>query len=82
MSKYYWYMAVSNDKYELPYCVGDSFRELEEWVRASGDRTGFKTLRNAPSGIAETDNHKFKIMRVNRNTGRVLVGKLPKQKKK
>lgn len=81
MSKNYWYMAVSNDKYELPYFVGESYRELEEWVRASGDKTSHKTLRNAPTGILETDNHKFKVMRVNRNTGRVLVGKLPKKKK-
>lgn len=82
MSKYYWYCAATNDEFELTLFSGDTYAELASWVRAMGDRTSPQALLDAPNGIAETDRHMFKVLRVNRRSGKVLVGKLPKHRKK
>lgn len=78
----YYYCAATNDEFELTLFSGDTYAELERWVRAMGDCTSKRALTTAPTGIAVTDKGLFKILRVNKRSGRVLVGKLPKSRKK
>lgn len=78
----YYYCAATNDVFELTLFSGDTYAELERWVRAMGDRTSKRSLTTAPNGIVVTDKGMFKILRVNKRSGKVLVGKLPKSRKK
>lgn len=78
----YWYCAATNDEYELTLFSGDNYEQLDAWVRAMGDCTSKKALRDAPNGIAVTDKKMFKVLRVNRASGHVLVGKMNKKRKK
>lgn len=78
----YWYCATTNDEFELTLFSGDTYAELEAWVRAMGDRTSKQALVVAKNGIAVSDKNMFKLMRVNRRSGRILVGKMPSKKRK
>lgn len=78
----YWYCAATNDEFELTLFSGDTYAELEHWVRAMGDRTSKQALISAANGIATTDKGLYKVLRVNRRSGKVLVGKLPKSRRK
>lgn len=78
----YYYCAATNDIFELTLFSGDTYAELERWVRAMGDCTSKHSLTTAPDGIAVTDKGMFKVLRVNKRSGKVLVGKLPKSRKK
>ena len=80
MSSDFWYLVVSNDEYELPWGVLGNWRELYACVSALGDVTSYQALVSAPDGIAITDNHKFKVLRINKYSGKVLVGKMPPKK--
>ena len=73
----YWYIAVTNDEYELTLFCGDTFAELARWVRAMGDHCSKGTLIASPTGVAITRNKEFRILRIHSRTGKTLVGKVP-----
>lgn len=75
----YWYIACSNDEYELTWFTGDTFDELHDWIAAMGDRLSIGTLIAAPDGVAVTYRKKYKVMRIHKRSGKTLVGKLPQQ---
>lgn len=79
MSSNYWYLAATNDEFELTLFCGDTYRQVDTWLRAMGDCTSKESLLKSKTGIVETDKHLFKVMRINKYSGKVLVGKMPKK---
>lgn len=73
----YYYIATSNDEYELTYFSGGTYDELLSWVSAMGDCVSKGTIIASPTGVAVTQKKKFKVMRVHKLTGEVLIGTLP-----
>ena len=71
------FMAVTNDKYELPVCYANNARELAEYLGMNATSVSSRLVQ-APNGVMVTKSGKFKYMRINPNTGEVYVGKLPK----
>lgn len=80
MSSDFWYLAATNDEFELTLFCGDTYDEVDKWLRAMGDCTSKESLLKSKSGIVETDKHLYKVMRINKYSGKVLVGKIPPKK--
>ena len=78
----YYYCACSNDEFELTWFSGDTFEQLLDWLHAMGDTVSAGTLIASPTGIAVTYRKMYKVMRVNKRSGKILVGKLPDTKNK
>lgn len=70
------FMAVKNDKYELPVFYGNSAKELAEYLGMNANSVSARLVQ-AEDGVMITKSGKFKYMRINPNTGVVYVGKLP-----
>lgn len=71
------FMAVTNDKYELPVCYANNARELAEYLGMNAASVSSRLVQ-APTGVMITKSGKFKYMRINPQTGEIYVGKLPK----
>ena len=67
-------MVVTNDKYELPLYVADSFGELAEWLSGIGVHACKNSFRKSTTGIVKSANKKVKYLRINSETGAVIIG--------
>ena len=67
-------MVVTNDKYELPLYVADSFDELAEWLLGLGIHACKNSFRKSATGIVRSANKKVKYLRINSQTGEVIIG--------
>lgn len=72
------YMAVTDDKYELPLFICDTEKELRTYLGYSPDYTLANRFYRSPTGVVRS--HKgVRYFRMNSETGKIYTGKLPKR---
>ena len=65
---------VSNAEYEWPWLVADTFEEMAEWLRSVDIIAHRDSFRKSASGIICPQNGAYKYLRINANTGSVIIG--------
>lgn len=72
------YVAATNDEFELPLFVGDSAKELNQWLgKQRSSAAALSALIQSKTGTAQTRDKKFKYFRMDSYTGKIFIGKLP-----
>lgn len=64
MQPKYYFMMVSNDKYELPLCVAESVKELAEMVGIKPNSITVALLRGREKGNKKIYAKKYKFIKV------------------
>lgn len=71
------FVAVTDDDYELTVFSGDTCKELAQWLGVSNANHIASALCRSKTGTVKMRGKPYRYMRLNPNTGKIYVGKLP-----